>query len=113
MDYLNYRYPNPDSSLAQMPGNGYDRAMTNPERIPLQVGTTDLAIGEYSVGVPPARTCDELVEAYIELVYLVRRDYPEYFREEDFVALAEATTQECSYFRNRAVAEIQLARVAS
>lgn len=96
-----------------MSGTHYDLAMASPERIPLQVGSTDLSIGAYSVGVAPARTCEELVAAYIELVFLVRQDFPEYFRDEDFDALASATAQDVSYFRNRVVADLKTARVAS
>ena len=113
MGHLNYRYPNSEVSLAQMCSSSYDLAMTSPERTPLEIGTTDLAIGEYSVGVAPARTCEQLISAYLELVSLVRRDHPEYFRDEDFESLARATTQEASFFRNRVVSRLQTARAAS
>ena len=86
--------------------------MTSPQRIPLEVGTTALAIGEYSVGLAPSRSCDQLVSAYLELVGLVRADHPEYFRDEDFDALANATTRDASYFRNQVVSQLQPARVA-
>lgn len=84
----------------------------SPQRTPLEVGTTALAIGRYSVGLAPSRTCEQLVGAYLELVAMVRRDYPEYFRDEDFDALAEATTRDASFFRNQVVAQLQAVRVA-
>ena len=86
--------------------------MISPERTPLEVGTTALAIGEYSVGLAPSRTCEQLVAAYLELVSMVRRDHPEYFREGDFAALAAGTARDSSFFRNRAVAQFQTADVA-
>ncbi len=85
--------------------------MSSPQRTPLEVGTTALAIGEYSVGLAPSRTCDQLVAAYLELVGMVRNDYPEYFREEDFDALARATAHDSSFFRNQVVSRLAV-RVA-
>ena len=96
-----------------MSSTDYDFAMANPERTPLEVGTTALAIGEYSVGVAPARTCEQLISAYLELVALVRRDHPEYFRDADFDSLAASTGQEASFFRNSVLAQLQTARAAS
>jgi len=95
-----------------MPSAGYARPMSSPERTPLEVGSSDLAIGEYSVGLAPTRTCDQLVIAYLELVALVRRDHPDYLRDADFQALADATTQEPAFFRNRVLAELHASRVA-
>ena len=84
----------------------------SPDRTPLEVGTTALAIGEYSIGLAPSRTCEQLVAAYLELVGIVRRDHPEYFREQDFDALASATAKDAPYFRNQVVSQLQSARVA-
>jgi len=71
-----------------------------------------LAIGAYSVGVAPTRTSEQLVAAYVELVALVRRDHPEYLRDDDFDVLAAATTQPASFFRNRVVSNLQQQSVA-
>ncbi len=86
--------------------------MTSPQRTHLEVGTTALAIGEYSVGLAPSRTCEQLVSAYLELVTMVRRDHPEYFREEDFDALATATTRDADFFHNQVLSQLEPVRVA-
>lgn len=75
--------------------------MTTPTRTPLEVGLTDLSIGEYSVGLAPSRSSEQLVEAYLELISLVRSDHPEYFREEDIDTLVHATHLERSFITNR------------
>ncbi len=75
--------------------------MTSPTRTPLEVGLTDLSIGEYSVGLAPGRTSEQLVLAYLELVSLVRQDDPEYLRDEDIDTLVEATHLDRSFVQNR------------
>ena len=75
--------------------------MDTTTRTPLEMGYSDLSMGGYSVGLAPTRTCEQLVEAYLELVTLVRRDRPEYIRDEDIVALAGVTKFDIEYLRNR------------
>ena len=75
--------------------------MTTPSRTPLEVGLTDLSIGEYSVGLAPSRTAEQLVLAYLELISLVRAAHPEYLRDDDLDRLAEATTLDRSFIQNR------------
>lgn len=75
--------------------------MTTPTRTPLEVGLTDLSIGEYSVGLAPSRSSEQLVEAYLELISLVRNDHPEYLRDEDIDTLVQATHLERSFVTNR------------
>ncbi len=75
--------------------------MTTPTRPPLEVGLTDLSIGEYSVGLAPSRSSEQLVEAYLELISLVRNDHPEYLRDDDIDRLVESTHLERSFVTNR------------
>jgi len=84
----------------------------SPQRIPLEVGITDLSIGRYSVGLAPSRTSEHLVEAYIELVKLVRRDNPEYLRDDDFEVLSASTGLEAGFLRNRVLSQLESLRVA-
>lgn len=79
----------------------YSCAMTSPARTPLEVGLTDLSIGEYSVGLAPGRTGEQLVLAYLELVSLVREDHPEYLRHEDVDTLVNATHLDRAFIQNR------------
>ena len=75
--------------------------MDQTERTPLEIGFTDLSIGGYSVGLAPTRTSEQVVEAYLELVTLVRRDRPNYIRDEDIVTLAAETHLDLGFLRNR------------
>jgi len=65
------------------------------------VGLTDLSIGEYSVGLAPSRSSEQLVEAYLELISLVRNDHPEYLRDDDIDTLVKSTHLERSFVTNR------------
>jgi hypothetical protein len=87
--------------------------MTTPIRTPLEVGLTDLSIGQYSVGLAPSRTSEQLVEAYLELISLVRHDQPEYFREEDIDTMVEATHLDRTFIQNRVNAYLAAPRVSS
>lgn len=89
----------------------YSHAM-DVRRIGLEVGVGDLSIGEYSVGLAPSRTSEQLVEAYVELVSLVRRDHPEYLRDEDIEILAISTGLDAGFLRNRVNSQIADLRVA-
>lgn len=91
----------------------YSHHMTSPIRTPLEVGLTDLSIGEYSVGLAPSRTCEQLVQAYLELVGLVRQDHPEYLREEDIDTIAEATQLDRTFLQNRVRTHLAQLSVAS
>lgn len=75
--------------------------MDTTERTPLEVGFTDLSIGSYSVGLAPTRTGEQLIEAYLELIALVRRDRPEYLRDGDIDTLATETRLDRSFIKNR------------
>lgn len=75
--------------------------MNSPARTPLEVGFTDLSIGSYSVGLAPTRTGEQLVEAYLQLIALVRRDRPDYLRDGDIDTLAEETKLDHSFIKNR------------
>ncbi len=87
--------------------------MNTPNRTPLEVGLTDLSIGEYSVGLAPARTNEQLVLAYLELITLVRQDHPEYLRDEDIDTLVEATQLERSFITNRVNTHLATLSIAS
>ena len=87
--------------------------MSTPSRTPLEVGLTDLSIGEYSVGLAPSRTAEQLVLAYLELVSLVRQDHPEYLRDDDLDTLVEATSLERSFIQNRVRSHLSETRVRS
>jgi len=82
--------------------------MTTPARTPLEVGLSDLSVGEYSVGLAPSRSSEQLVEAYLELISLVRSDHPEYFRDDDIDALVAATHLERSFITNRVHAHLSV-----
>lgn len=75
-------------------------------RTPLEVGECSLAIGEHSVGFPFSRTGNELVEAYLKLIVLVREDRPDYFRREDVEELATETGLEQTFIENRVKAHL-------
>lgn len=87
--------------------------MTSPTRTPLEVGLTDLSIGEYSVGLAPSRTSEQLVLAYLELIALVRKDHPEYLREEDIDTLVGATNLDRSFVQNRVNTHLSQLSIAS
>ncbi len=80
--------------------------MTAPTRTPLEVGLTDLSIGEYSVGLAPSRSSEQLVHAYLELISLVRQDHPDYLRDEDIDTLVVASHLERSFIENRVKAHL-------
>ncbi len=87
--------------------------MTQPTRTPLEVNVMDLSIGQYSVGLAPARTGEELVQAYVELVALVRRDHPEYLRDEDIDILVDETGLDRTFVQNRVQSGQSALRLAS
>lgn len=87
--------------------------MTISDRTPLEVGLTDLSIGEYSVGLAPSRSSEQVVQAYLELITLVRCDHPEYIRDSDIDTLVEATHLERSFVQNRVKSHLAAATLAS
>lgn len=87
--------------------------MPTPSRTPLEVGLTDLSIGRYSVGLAPSRTNEQLVQAYLELISLVRQDQPEYLRDEDIDTMVEATHLERSFIENRVTTHLATQRIPS
>lgn len=91
----------------------YTSDMTTTTRTPLEVGITDLSIGEYSVGLAPSRTGEDLVRAYLELIGLVRADEPEYLRDEDIDALVEATRLDRNFVQNRVTNHLSQTSLAS
>ena len=88
------------------------RTSMDTQRTQLQVGVSDLAIGEYSVGLAPSRTSEQLVEAYLELIGLVRQHEPEYMRDEDFEVLSISTGLDAGFLRNRVTSQLRSVRVA-
>ena len=87
--------------------------MKTPSRTPLEVGVTDLSIGQYSVGLAPSRSSEQLVQAYLELISLVRQDQPEYLRDEDIDILVEATHLERPFIQNRVTSYLAAQGVSS
>ena len=85
--------------------------MESSPRTPLEIGFSCLSIGRHSVGLPPTRTGDQLVEGYLDLISRVRESRPEYFREEDIGLLATETNFDRSYIRNRVVSHLAAARI--
>ena len=75
--------------------------MDTTPRTTLEVGFSDLSIGRHSVGLPPSRTGEQIVAAYLDLVQLVRRDRPEYLRDEDFEVLAAETKLDPTFIKTR------------
>ena len=75
-------------------------------RTPLEIGFSDLSIGGCSVGLAPTRTCEQLVEAYLELIALVRRDTPESLRDEDITVLVAECNMDPEFLRNRVVSHL-------
>ncbi len=80
-------------------------------RTPLEVGFSDLAIGRHSVGIPPTRTGEQVVEAYLDLISLARQGQPEYFREADVSVLARETNLDAGYIRNRVLSHLTSLKV--
>lgn len=87
--------------------------MTIPDRTPLEVGLSDLSIGEYSVGLAPSRSSEQVLQAYLELVSLVRHDHPEYLRDDDIDTLVDATHLERAFVQNRVKSHLASAKLAS
>ena len=87
--------------------------MTSPTRTPLEVGHSDLSIGEYSVGLAPSRSSEQLVLGYLELISLVRRDHPEYLRDEDIDTMVDATHLDRAFISNRVKKHLFSPAVAS
>lgn len=71
------------------------------DRIPLEVTECALAVGEHSVGFPLSRTGNQLIEAYLKLITLVRKTRPDYLRAADVDALSTATGLDRSFIKNR------------
>jgi len=80
--------------------------MADPTRTPLDVASTSLSIGAHSVGFPPSRTGEQVVEAYIELIRLIRAIGPEDIRTDDFATLADVTGLERSFIQNRVTSQL-------
>lgn len=51
-----------------------------------------------------------MVEAYLDLITLVRRDDPDYLRDDDIATLAESTGLEFDFILNRVNSHLSLAR---
>lgn len=74
--------------------------MTEP-RIPLELDDYALSVGRYSVGIPMTRTCEQLVEAYVELIEMLRDSRPEYLRSEDIDLIVAETGFDRTFIENR------------
>ena len=79
----------------------YYPPMKTLNRTSLEVGLTDLSIGEYSVGLAPSRSSEQVVLGYLELIGLVRHDHPEYLRDNDIDTLVDATKLDRTFITNR------------
>ena len=87
--------------------------MTGEPRISLEVGSTDLSIGQHSVGFPPTRTGEQVIEAYLELMTLIRAMGPDDVRMDDVCVLARTTGLDESVVLNRVITHLAAARQAS
>ena len=79
--------------------------MTAP-RTPLELDDCALSVGRYSVGVPMTRTGEQLVEAYLELIAMLRNSRPEYLRSDDIDLIVEETGLDRSFIENRVNAHL-------
>ncbi|NNF68270.1 MAG: hypothetical protein HKN01_00745 [Acidimicrobiia bacterium] len=75
--------------------------MANAERTPLELDDCALSVGRYSVGVPLNRTGEQLVEAYLELITMVRDSRPESLRSEDIDVIVAETGLDRTFIENR------------
>lgn len=60
-----------------------------------------LSVGRYSVGVPLTRTGEQLVEAYLELIAMVRESRPEELRSDDIDVIVAETGLDRTFIENR------------
>ena len=67
----------------------------------LEVGFSDLSIGHCSVGLPPSYGCEQIIEAYLDLITMVRIDRPDYLRDGDIATLSERTKLDEGFIMNR------------
>jgi len=77
------------------------------ERSKLEVSEYSLAVGEHSVGIPFSRTSDQLVEAYLELITLVRDQRPTELRLDDIDVIEAETGYERTFIENRVNAHLE------
>ena len=84
----------------------YDSAMQPGERTALEMGECSLAVGQHSVGLPLSRTSEQVVEAYLELITLVRDGRPEHLRSEDIDTLVRETRLERVFIENRVASHL-------
>jgi len=82
----------------------------NEERPKLEVSEYSLAVGPHSVGIPFTRTGDQVVEAYLELITLVRAQRPTELRGEDIDVLESETGFERAFIENRVNAHLEALR---
>lgn len=75
--------------------------MATSPRTPLHVDECALSVGRYSVGVPMTRTGEQLVEAYLELIEMLREERPEFMRSADIDAIAAETGLDRGFIENR------------
>lgn len=75
--------------------------MANPARNPLEIHPADLSIGSRSIGLPPSRTSEQIIQAYLELVSQLRQDRGYQFRSDDIEVLAQETRLDRSFIEKR------------
>lgn len=75
--------------------------MATTPRTPLQLDDCALSVGRYSVGVPLTRTGEQLVEAYLELIAMVRESRPEELRSDDIDVIVAETGLDRTFIENR------------
>ncbi len=80
--------------------------MVTEDRTPLEVSPSALSVGRTSVGFPLSRTSENVIEAYLELIGLLREDRPEDLRAADIDTLVDATGLERSFITNRVASQL-------
>ena len=84
----------------------YGWPMATSPRIPLELDEYALSVGRHSVGLPLTRTGEQLVEAYLELIEMVRDGRPEYLRSDDIDLIATETGLDRAFIENRVNAHL-------
>ena len=85
--------------------------MDSEDRTLLEVGPCALCVGRVSVGFPMSRTSEQVIEAYLELIGLLRSDRAEDLRAADIDVLVAETGLERSFITNRVASQLSSNRV--
>ncbi len=85
--------------------------MDSEDRTPLEVGPCALCVGRVSVGFPMSRTSEQVIEAYLELIGMLRADRPEDLRAADIDVLVNETGLERSFITNRVASQMASGKI--